>query len=102
MELARAALVHGDILVMDGQCQDEFLHCTDPGLEQERIYVTLRWIKHHSVSSLLQTCAQGSSAAVTVGVGDGAFFGHSGCSLESCAHGEEGEGGAGFAGFPLT
>ena len=23
-------LGHGDILVMDGQCQDEFLHCTDP------------------------------------------------------------------------
>ena len=23
-------LGHGDSLVMDGQCQDEFLHCTDP------------------------------------------------------------------------
>ena len=23
-------LDHGDLLVMDGQCQDEFLHCTDP------------------------------------------------------------------------
>ena len=30
----------------------------------------------------LPTCAQDSSAAVTVGVG------HSGCSLESCAYGE--------------
>ena len=35
-------LGHCDILVMDGQCQDEFLHCTDPGLEQERINVTFR------------------------------------------------------------
>ena len=35
-------LGHGDILVME--CQDEFLHCTDPGLEQERINVTFRWI----------------------------------------------------------
>ena len=26
-----------------GQCQDEFLHCTDPGLEQERINVTFHW-----------------------------------------------------------
>ena len=25
-------LGHGDILVMDGQCRDEFLHCSDPAL----------------------------------------------------------------------
>ena len=43
-------LCDGDILVMDGQCQDEFLHCTDPGLEQERINVTFRWIKQHVAS----------------------------------------------------
>ena len=29
-------LGHGDILVVDGQCQDEFLHRTDPVREQER------------------------------------------------------------------
>ena len=23
-------LGHGDVLIMDGQYQDEFLHCTDP------------------------------------------------------------------------
>ena len=40
-------LDHGDLLVMDGQCQDEFLHCTDPGLEQERINVAFRWIKQN-------------------------------------------------------
>ena len=39
---------HGDILVMDGQCQDEFLHCTNPGLEREWINVTFRWIRQHT------------------------------------------------------
>ena len=37
-------LDHGDILVMDGQCHDEFLHRTDTCREQERINVTFRWI----------------------------------------------------------
>ena len=58
---------------MDGQCQDEFLHCTSPGLDQERINVTFRWIRQHTTSCALRagvvcclpTCAQGSSAAVT-------------------------------------
>ena len=40
-------LDHGDILVIDGQCQDEFLHRTDPGREQERINITFRWVKQH-------------------------------------------------------
>ena len=40
-------LDHGDIIVMDGQCQDEFLHRTAPGREQERINVTFRWVKQH-------------------------------------------------------
>ena len=63
---------HGDILVVDGQCQDEFLHYTDPGLEQERINVTFRWIRQHTTSCPLRagvvcclpTCARGSSATV--------------------------------------
>ena len=38
-------LGHDDILVMDGQCQDEFRHCTDPGSDQERINITFRWVK---------------------------------------------------------
>ena len=78
-------LGHGDILVMDGQCQDEFLHCTDPGLEQERINVTFRWIQQHTASCPLRTgvvcclptCAQGSSSAVTGFLGDGVL----GCFL---------------------
>ena len=43
-EVSSSCLGHGDILVMDGHCQDEFFHCTDPGLEQEQINVTFRWI----------------------------------------------------------
>ena len=47
----------GDILVMDGQCQDEFLHCMGPGLEQGRINVTFRWIRQHASSCPLRTGA---------------------------------------------
>ena len=36
-------LGHGDIIVMDGQCQDEFRHCKDPSSDQERINITFRW-----------------------------------------------------------
>ena len=76
---ARAGLT----MVMDGQCQDEFLHCTDPGLEQEWINVTFRWIKQHGASCLflrrgsaccLPTCAQGSPAPVTEFVGNWLLF----------------------------
>ena len=59
--------------------QDEFLHCTDPGLEQERINVTFRWIKQHAgscplrtgVVCCLPTCPQGLSVPVTGVVGTG-------------------------------
>ena len=34
-------LGRGDILVMDGQCQDEFLHRTDPGRGTDQRYVPL-------------------------------------------------------------
>ena len=66
-------LDHGDILVMDGQCQDEFLHRTSPGREQDRINITFRWVKQHvsscplfkaGVACCLPTCAQGSSDPV--------------------------------------
>ena len=64
---------HGDTLVMDGQCQDEFLHRTDPGLEQDRINITFRWVKQHvssfllfkaGVACCLPTCAKGLSVPV--------------------------------------
>ena len=65
-------LGHGDKNVMDGQCQDKTLHCTDPSLEQERTNVTFRWIRQHTTSCPLRagvvcclaTCAQGSAATV--------------------------------------
>ena len=80
-EVSTCCLGHGDLLVMDGQCQDEFLHCTDPGLEQEWINITFRWIKRHvascpflgtGVACCLPTCAQGSSVSVTEFWGTGA------------------------------
>ena len=77
-------LDHGDLLVMDGQCQDEFLHRTDPGREQERINVTFRWIKQHvsscplfkaGMACCLPTCAHISSVPVMENVASGVFFG---------------------------
>ena len=68
-------LDHGDILVMDGQCQDEYLHRTDPGRGQDRIDITFRWVKQHvsscpflkaGVACCLPTCAKGSSVPVMV------------------------------------
>ena len=77
-------LDHGDILVMDGQCQDEFLHRTSPGREQDRINITFRWVKQHvascplfkaGVACCLPTCVQGSSVPVMGNVSDGVFWG---------------------------
>ena len=53
-EVSSCCIGHGDILVMDGQCQDEFVHCTDPDLELERTNVKFRWIKQHYVSCPLR------------------------------------------------
>ena len=71
-------LDHGDLSVTDGQCQDEFLRCTEPGLEQKRINVTSRWIwqrvasrpaERTGVAFSLPACSQDSSAAVREFVG---------------------------------
>ena len=76
-------LDHGDILVMDGQCQDEFLHRTSPGREQDRINITFRWVKQNvascplfkaGVACCLPTCAQGSSDPVMGNVSKGVFW----------------------------
>ena len=76
-------LGHGDILVMDGRCQDKFLHRTDPCREQERINITFRWIKQHvsscplfrtGVACCLPTCAQGLSVPVMGNSGYGIFW----------------------------
>ena len=75
-------LGHGDILVVDGQCQDEFLHRTDPSREQDRINITFRWVKQHvsscslpkaGVACCLPTCAQGSSVRVMGSTVNGVF-----------------------------
>ena len=87
-------LGHGDILVMDGQCQDEFHHCTAPGSEQERINVTFRWIRQHAASCSflrtgvafgLPTCALGFPAPVTDLVENGVFLGFL-VALQSLVH----------------
>ena len=62
---------HGDLLIIDGQVQDGFVHCTDLGLEVERKNVAFRWIKRHSTAApgvvcCLPTCAQGSLILVTM------------------------------------
>ena len=67
-EASSCRLHHGDLLVMDGRCQDEYLHCTSPGLADRRVNVTYRWIRYHTlkchlaagVLGSLPTCAQGS------------------------------------------
>ena len=62
---------------MNGQRQDEFIHCTNPGLEKERFCILSM---RTGIVCCLPTCAQGSSAADMVrrgggrGVGDGAFW----------------------------
>ena len=61
-------LHHGDLLVMDGCCQDEYLHCTDPLQGGEWVNITFRWIRNHvprcplatGVVCCLPTCAKGS------------------------------------------
>ena len=99
-------LGHGDITVVDGQCQDEFLHRTDPGREQERINVMLRWVKQHvsscpllrtRVACCLPTCAQGLSVPVMVNSGIG-IFGAFGLLFGAPVHMES----ASFASLPVV
>ena len=64
-------LDRGDVLIMDVQCLDEFLHCTDPGLEHRHgLNITFRWVKQHVAS-----CPQGSSVSITEFVRTGTFWG---------------------------
>ena len=90
-------LDHGDILVMDGQCQDEFLHRTSPGREQDRINITFRWVKQH-VSSCPLFFGRGGMLFANVCAGFISscygecflwrFLGFLGFFLVSCAYGE--------------
>ena len=67
-------LDHGDILVMDGQCQDEFLHRTDPGREQVKQHVSSCPLLKARVACCLPTCAQGSSVPVMGNTVNGVFW----------------------------
>ena len=79
---------------MDGQCQDEFRHCTDRGSGQERINVTFRWVKHHvascsffktGVACCLPTCARFFFLFLVWSWWRKEVFGLFGFSLVSCA-----------------
>ena len=69
-------LHHGDLLVMDGRCQDEYLHSTDPRLDGERVNITFRWLKNHvpkcplgtGVMCCLPTCVKGLPVPVYAGL----------------------------------
>ena len=69
-------LHHGDLLVMDGRCQDEYLHSTDPRLDGERVNITFRWLKNHvpqcplaaGVVCCLPTCVKGLPVPVHAGL----------------------------------
>ena len=69
-------LHHGDLLVMDGRCQDEYLHSTDPRLDGERVNITFRWLKNHvpqcplgtGVMCCLPTCVKGLPIPVYAGL----------------------------------
>ena len=68
-------LHHGDLLVMDGRCQGEYFHSTDPRLDGERVNVTFRWLKNHlpqcplgaGMVCCLPTCVKGLPVPVCAG-----------------------------------
>ena len=76
-EVGSCRLHHGDLLVMDGGCQDEYLHCTYPGLADRRVNITYRWIRNHTPScplavgvlGSLPTCVQGLPVLGLVSLG---------------------------------
>ena len=43
-------LDHGDLLVMDGRTQSEYVHCTASGLQGPRVNLTFRWVAQHIAS----------------------------------------------------
>ena len=61
------SLDHGDLLVMDGLTQSEYVHCTASGLQGPRVNLTFRWVAQHIASCplagvvgcVLPSCVQG-------------------------------------------
>ena len=84
-------LHHGDLLVMDGRCQYEYLHSTDPRLDGERVNITFRWLKNHlpqcplgtGVVCCLPTCVKGLPVPECTGDWMG-WYGILGGSCGSC------------------
>ena len=60
-------LDHGDLLVMDGLTQSEYVHCTASGLQGPRVDLTFCWVAQHiascplagAVGCVLPSCVQG-------------------------------------------
>ena len=60
-------LDHGDLLVMDGLTQSEYVHCTASGLQGPWVNLTFRWVAQHiascplagAVGCVLPSCVQG-------------------------------------------
>ena len=60
-------LDHGDLLVMDGLTQSEYVHCTASGLQGPRVNLTFCWVAQHIASCplagvvgcVLPSCVQG-------------------------------------------
>ena len=60
-------LDHGDLLVMDGLTQSEYVHCTASGLQGPLVNLTFRWVAQHiascplagAVGCVLPSCVQG-------------------------------------------
>ena len=65
--LSSIRLDHGDVLVMDGLAQSEYVHCTASGLQGPRVNLALRWVAQHTASCplagvmgcVLPSCVQG-------------------------------------------
>ena len=72
-------LDHGDVLVMDGQAQSEYEHCTASELQGPRVNLTHRWVAQHTTSGplagvvgcLLPTCVQGLVVPSSRWLGEG-------------------------------
>ena len=72
-------LDHGDLLVMDGLTQSEYVHCTASELQGPRVNLTYRWVTQHAASCplagevgcVLPTCVQCLAEPGFRGLGEG-------------------------------
>ena len=72
-------LDHGDLLVVDGSAQSEYVHRTVPGLQGLQVNLTYRWVTQNAASCplagvvgcVLSTCVQGLAEPGSRGLGIG-------------------------------